>query len=547
MAGNYSSLSFAKYINDDYPFKGDPHNYAYGDNYTAAKYCGFIRTPKRINGEWQHGHIVPERNIHPELVIGSDGLSRFRKQKRYYVARQDQVEYLRNEGFSDVVAVGLPILYTKKPNIKRIKGSLLIMPSHSLAGVDYRVDELNFINKIKPLLNNFDLAVCCIHRNDFDKGFWIETMRDIGIETIIGADKNDANAYPRLAAIFSQFEYMITDDFGSHLAYASYFGCKVSILPKLSVNKEIEATNAKILLESAPFYKNNPDLIDIFRKLREEIYPANYPFLFKNILASEVYYGWAAFQLGFENKKTPEELRILFGWGNNTIITNLKLYSNPLIDFTKKKMNNIIKLAKKQYRKYLIFKLKDELKIFTHLTIDEKLLLYKISKGLPKNARCAEIGSYFGASSCIIAKGLSDTGRLYCIDTWGNHAMIYDEAAKQDSLLTEKDTYTDFQKNTAKYRHKIIELRGWSTEKFADIKKSETHLDFLFIDGDHAYDSVLKDWELYSTLIKKNGLVAFHDTGWAEGVIRVIKEQVMARAELIFKLPNLQVYKLSIP
>ena len=36
-------------------------------------------------------------------------------------------------------------------------------------------------------------------------------------------------------------------------------------------------------------------------------------------------------------------------------------------------------------------------------------------------------------------------------------------------------------------------------------------VDFLFIDGDHTYDGVKKDFEMYSTLVKKNGIIAFHD------------------------------------
>lgn len=36
-------------------------------------------------------------------------------------------------------------------------------------------------------------------------------------------------------------------------------------------------------------------------------------------------------------------------------------------------------------------------------------------------------------------------------------------------------------------------------------------LDFLFIDGDHSYDGVKKDFEFYSRFVRKGGLVGFHD------------------------------------
>jgi predicted O-methyltransferase YrrM len=36
-------------------------------------------------------------------------------------------------------------------------------------------------------------------------------------------------------------------------------------------------------------------------------------------------------------------------------------------------------------------------------------------------------------------------------------------------------------------------------------------IDFLFIDGDHSYRGVKRDFELYSPLVRKGGIVAFHD------------------------------------
>jgi predicted O-methyltransferase YrrM len=36
-------------------------------------------------------------------------------------------------------------------------------------------------------------------------------------------------------------------------------------------------------------------------------------------------------------------------------------------------------------------------------------------------------------------------------------------------------------------------------------------LDFLFIDGDHTYGGVKKDFEMYSPLVRAGGIVAFHD------------------------------------
>jgi cephalosporin hydroxylase len=39
----------------------------------------------------------------------------------------------------------------------------------------------------------------------------------------------------------------------------------------------------------------------------------------------------------------------------------------------------------------------------------------------------------------------------------------------------------------------------------------ETQLDFLFIDGDHTYEGVKQDYEMYKELVKPGGWIGFHD------------------------------------
>lgn len=50
-----------------------------------------------------------------------------------------------------------------------------------------------------------------------------------------------------------------------------------------------------------------------------------------------------------------------------------------------------------------------------------------------------------------------------------------------------------------------------STVKKVQKILKEKNLDVLFIDGDHSYDGVKEDFEKYYPLVRKNGLIAFHD------------------------------------
>ena len=44
-------------------------------------------------------------------------------------------------------------------------------------------------------------------------------------------------------------------------------------------------------------------------------------------------------------------------------------------------------------------------------------------------------------------------------------------------------------------------------EKILDGQK----IDFLFVDGDHTYEGVKEDFEMYAPLVRRGGVVAFHD------------------------------------
>jgi predicted O-methyltransferase YrrM len=48
--------------------------------------------------------------------------------------------------------------------------------------------------------------------------------------------------------------------------------------------------------------------------------------------------------------------------------------------------------------------------------------------------------------------------------------------------------------------------------------------DFIFIDGDHSYKSVMNNFELSLALLKPGGCIAFHDALSWEGVNRALKE-----------------------
>ncbi len=64
-------------------------------------------------------------------------------------------------------------------------------------------------------------------------------------------------------------------------------------------------------------------------------------------------------------------------------------------------------------------------------------------------------------------------------------------------------------------RHKVHLIRQDSHSPVA-LGKVKTllkgqQIDFLFIDGDHTYQGVRQDFEMYSPLVRNGGVIAFHD------------------------------------
>lgn len=132
-------------------------------------------------------------------------------------------------------------------------------------------------------------------------------------------------------------------------------------------------------------------------------------------------------------------------------------------------------------------------------------LLYGLVRSM-KPDLCVEIGSARGRSACSIGMALKENrrGRLIAIDPhrrtdWNDYQSV--------------DTFEVITANLA-----TLELTDW-----VDIRRQTSSeaaqawtlpIDMIFIDGDHSYAGVKRDWELFMPHVKEFGLVIFHDTIW---------------------------------
>lgn len=86
---------------------------------------------------------------------------------------------------------------------------------------------------------------------------------------------------------------------------------------------------------------------------------------------------------------------------------------------------------------------------------------------------------------------------------------------------TNENIYT-LQTNSSDYNKVVEYARSIGVNQF----------DFIFIDGDHSINQVLRDWE-YTNLLSEKGIVGFHDTAYHYGPENFIKNLDLAKWEVI--------------
>jgi predicted O-methyltransferase YrrM len=153
--------------------------------------------------------------------------------------------------------------------------------------------------------------------------------------------------------------------------------------------------------------------------------------------------------------------------------------------------------------------------IFTFTRPLELVELFNLARECSQGARALEIGSYLGASACYLAAGLAHVGgTLVCVDTWQNQTMPDGE----------HDTFAEFQKNVAAVRERLTLIRKPTQELSA--AELGGPFDLVFIDGDHSYEAVRRDFELVEPCVKPRGVVALHDVRAHPGVGRLVGDVV---------------------
>lgn len=140
-----------------------------------------------------------------------------------------------------------------------------------------------------------------------------------------------------------------------------------------------------------------------------------------------------------------------------------------------------------------------------HLYREEAVWLLEIPAKLGSGIY-VNLGTWKGRSAILLAAGLRDnglTGKVIAVDTYDSCTMT--NGAGENTLAYVKEKVEERDLNP--YVQIEIGLTSQVVSKY-----KETQVNFIFIDADHSYEAVKEDFELWSPLIKKGGILAFHDS-----------------------------------
>jgi predicted O-methyltransferase YrrM len=161
-------------------------------------------------------------------------------------------------------------------------------------------------------------------------------------------------------------------------------------------------------------------------------------------------------------------------------------------------------------------------KAYTQTTPEEREVVKKYSKGRKMGV---EIGVYEAVNTVIIAQEMDTNARLIGIDPFfkGKLGVCYSKIV----------SVTNLRRNNVTRKVQLIEKL--SGDAATDVTEQ---LDFIFIDGDHSYEGLKTDWELYSPKLKKGAIILLHDTTVPDfdpergrfGSIRYFKETILSDA-----------------
>jgi len=280
----------------------------YGFSYLLANSMSRSHVPRSFCN-WVHGWIwwSPES----DYDLGCHNLP---KDNSIVVVKKEQKILLDSLGYTKVYIDCLPFARTTSTGITRKVNSLLSFLPH--VGDDHPLEQSfinNYLDYLVTVKESFDEVFVCVFWAKGNEKSLLDDITKRGLKYVLGANPLDANALIRMRKLLDYFDYVTTSDIGSHIVYAAYTGCKVSICGPY--HSRYYAGNSMKVEHEPQEYFDRMMKVSSFDWVKN-----NFSFLFCRHPKDAVeHVSWAKIEMG-EKNLTNDELVNILGWSLNSQI-----------------------------------------------------------------------------------------------------------------------------------------------------------------------------------------------------------------------------------
>lgn len=277
----------------------------YGAAHEIAVAVGLKQAP-RSSATWRHGwSFLPL--VNPEAFAGYKP-----GERSHLVSNLEEESFLREGGFPNAKAVGLPYLYTPVPNVQRRPSSVLVLPCHSLPEVrqheEKQQHELDFATYSASLREHFETVCACVHGSCVKSGQWVDALESQGIPWVTGAMVDDVNTLRRIRTLFGSFEVVMTNQLGSAIFYAALDGARVCVSGPDALLPPMEA------FRNHPFYQKHPEMIEMRAHGHPDRLRQRFPSLYVSATEARFFAEGAQAATGVAHQIDHAEVARLLGW-----------------------------------------------------------------------------------------------------------------------------------------------------------------------------------------------------------------------------------------
>ena len=137
----------------------------------------------------------------------------------------------------------------------------------------------------------------------------------------------------------------------------------------------------------------------------------------------------------------------------------------------------------------------------------------ELLKRMPRDSACAEIGVWKGDFSRQILKRTTPR-KLHLIDPWKYQPEFPSRTFGGKRAKKQEDMDRIFEVVSARFRElPNVEIhRAFSNQALGEFQ--DGYFDWVYLDGNHAYDYVLEDLSLCFAKVRSGGLISGDDYTW---------------------------------